>query len=147
MLPILSCLIFTPLLGAFLILLLPRNRVGLIKAIALISTAIVLGLTVQLLLRFDYSSGQVQFTEQLPWIGHCASVEHPPVGTTASGTPSPFSSAATQGASCPTSKSSPAIPRLCHKSKIFLSSIFGSRPAGLDGLHAGVDSNTLIEPE
>ena len=68
MLPILTSLIFIPLVGAFIILLLPRKNAGLIKSVALVSTALVLGLASHLVCRFDHTTAQVQFTEKIPWI-------------------------------------------------------------------------------
>ena len=68
MVPILSSLIFAPLVGAVIILMLPRNRVGLIKAVALFSTAIVLGLAIYLMAHYNYTLPQIQFVEQMPWM-------------------------------------------------------------------------------
>ena len=68
MFPILSALIFTPLLGAFLILCLPKDKGGVIKAVALLSTILVLLLSICLLTRFDFTTPQMQFVENVVWI-------------------------------------------------------------------------------
>ncbi len=50
---ILTCIVFCPLLGALLTLFAPKKNVFLIKAIATISTAIPLLLSISLMLKFD----------------------------------------------------------------------------------------------
>ena len=65
---ILSYLVFLPILGVLLILLTPQKYKEAIKAIAVAATGVVLGLSVLLLLRFDYSHAQAQFVEKMPWI-------------------------------------------------------------------------------
>ncbi len=68
MLPILSCLIFLPLIGAFLILLVPKRNTGLIQSLGLVSTGAVLAMAVVLLLQFDYTRSSVQFVEKALWL-------------------------------------------------------------------------------
>ena len=66
--PILSYLIFAPLVGAALILALPPKKTGLIKTIAFLSTGFVLALAGCLVARFDYTSAEFQFIQQTQWI-------------------------------------------------------------------------------
>jgi NADH-quinone oxidoreductase subunit M len=66
--PILSCIVFLPLAGGLIILLTPKNNVGLIKAVATAVTAAALILSVVLLLNFDYTKSSMQFEENLRWI-------------------------------------------------------------------------------
>ena len=68
MFPILSGLVFLPLIGALIICLLPNRSGQLIKTLALTVTGAALGLSVVLLLRFDQSAPGMQFVEQVPWI-------------------------------------------------------------------------------
>src|SRR3989338_973326 len=67
-LPILSCLVFLPLVGMILIMLVPRGRDNLIRGIATIATALVLGLTIKLLAAFDQTQSGMQFVEHAQWI-------------------------------------------------------------------------------
>ncbi len=64
---ILTSIIFTPLLGALLVLFTPKEKVTLIKFFSSFSTAISLLFSVLLLFKFDYSSAAVQFEEKLLW--------------------------------------------------------------------------------
>lgn len=66
--PILSCLIFFPLMGALGILFIPKKNICLIRRVALITTGIVLGKSIELLCHFDSSHPDVQFIESLAWI-------------------------------------------------------------------------------
>src|SRR5262249_42080808 len=69
MIPPLSFLIFFPLVGAFLILLVPKEKPGLIRFLALATGAIVLGASISLLTHFDVRHSNVfQFVERTPWI-------------------------------------------------------------------------------
>jgi NADH-quinone oxidoreductase subunit M len=68
MFPILSWLVFLPLVGALLILCLPKDKGGVIKSVALGATGVVLLLSMCLLSRFDFSHPQMQFVEQVVWI-------------------------------------------------------------------------------
>ncbi|RIJ34089.1 complex I subunit 4 family protein [Pontibacter oryzae] len=71
---ILSSLIFTPLLAALLVLLLPVRLQHTIKAVALAGTVVQMGLAILLYFGFDgtvLANGQqgYQFVEKLNWIG------------------------------------------------------------------------------
>ena len=66
--PILSSLIFLPVVGMFLVMVTPRDRTHLIRVIATVITAIVLGVSVKLLLSFNTASSEIQFAERLLWI-------------------------------------------------------------------------------
>lgn len=68
MYPILSLLVFVPLIGALLILCLPKDKGGVIKSVALLSTGLVLLLSMCLLSRFDVANPQMQFVEKALWI-------------------------------------------------------------------------------
>ena len=65
---ILSYLIFLPLVGALIVLLLPKKNVSLMKYVALTATGLVLALAIVLLSKFDYTNAQMQFVESVPWI-------------------------------------------------------------------------------
>lgn len=65
---ILSLIIFTPLLGAVLVFLLPRNQSQAAKAIGLAFSIAAFVFSVFLYLRFDASSAEMQFVELVPWI-------------------------------------------------------------------------------
>jgi len=64
--PLLSLLIFVPVLGAFLLLFI-RNA-AIVRWIALAFSLIELGLTLPLLMNFDSSLPHMQFGENLAWI-------------------------------------------------------------------------------
>ena len=66
--PILTFIVFLPLAGGLIILLTPKEKVGLIKAIATAVTAAALVLSVVVLLNFDYTKSSMQFEENLRWI-------------------------------------------------------------------------------
>ncbi|HQD91248.1 MAG TPA: proton-conducting transporter membrane subunit, partial [Syntrophomonadaceae bacterium] len=66
--PILSITLFTPVLGAILIMLLPRDNEKNIKIVAAVSTLISLILSVWVWLAYDRSLGGIQFVEQIPWV-------------------------------------------------------------------------------
>jgi NADH-quinone oxidoreductase subunit M len=65
---ILSWIIFFPLIGAGLLLFVPRRYPKIMKGIALVATLPPLWWVVQLYLQFDRSSEAFQFVEKLPWI-------------------------------------------------------------------------------
>ena len=65
---ILSWLIWTPVLGAILIVILPKNRMDLIKWIAVFFTGIQLLLSILLWFNFDNNIQGFQFMEKSPWI-------------------------------------------------------------------------------
>jgi len=66
--PLLTSIIFLPLLGGLLILFTPRNKTGLIKSIATIATGLALVLAVILAARFGFGTTDMQFVEKLAWI-------------------------------------------------------------------------------
>ena len=65
--PILSAIVFTPALGALLLLFVPASNHRLVRAIALVAvlTSFVLSLR---LLGYDPNGSEFQFREDLPWI-------------------------------------------------------------------------------
>ncbi len=65
---ILTCIIFLPLLGAFLILLTPKKNVTLIKIIATGSTAVTFLLSIPLMFKLDLFNSAMQFQEKISWI-------------------------------------------------------------------------------
>lgn len=66
--PILSTLIFLPVVGAGIILLLSRNQEKLIKMVALVVSIIVFILSLPLFTEFDKSTHLMQFVEKHQWI-------------------------------------------------------------------------------
>lgn len=64
---ILSLILWTPVVGALVILALPARHIRSIRAAALGSSAVVLMLTVWLLFQFDTSSSAIQFPESRLW--------------------------------------------------------------------------------
>ena len=67
--PILSWLVFSPLIGMFGILIAPASQTKLIRTIATVTTGVVLLLTLKLLASFNLTTGAMQFEERLLWIG------------------------------------------------------------------------------
>ena len=65
---ILSLIIFTPLLGAIVILFIPKEKKEAIKATALIFSGLSLFLSLWLFLLFEKSNPQMQFVENHSWI-------------------------------------------------------------------------------
>ncbi len=66
--PLLTGIVFTPLAGSLLVLLTPKDKVRLIRAIASIATAVSLLLSVGLIARFNAADSAMQFQEKAPWI-------------------------------------------------------------------------------
>lgn len=66
--PILTYIISSTILGALVILFIPKKNVFLIKAVATLSTAIPLLLSLLLVAKFNLSDQAMQFQEKLPWI-------------------------------------------------------------------------------
>ncbi|MBI1860217.1 MAG: NADH-quinone oxidoreductase subunit M [Deltaproteobacteria bacterium] len=64
----LSWMTFIPLLGAAVVLTLPRQQHNLIRLVSVVATAIPLVLGVVLFLRFDRTTAAMQFVERAPWI-------------------------------------------------------------------------------
>jgi len=66
--PVLSVLIFVPILGGLLLMLLPKEKEGLIRNVALGVTLLEFALALPLLPAFDKGTWKMQFTEFAPWI-------------------------------------------------------------------------------
>lgn len=67
-LPVLSIIIFSPIIAAVLVFLLPRERVKEIKALALASTVLSLLLSLYVYFAYNVQAGGYQFTERLEWL-------------------------------------------------------------------------------
>lgn len=65
--PLLSVLIFFPLTGALLLMLMPRRKALLIKVSALLVTVAEFVLSLPLFFRFDETTAAMQFIEQRDW--------------------------------------------------------------------------------
>ncbi len=65
---LLSLIVFTPLAGALLILVLPNTRIKLIQGVALAASAVCLLLTGYLYAAFDKTTAAMQFVERFAWI-------------------------------------------------------------------------------
>src|SRR5271167_4962757 len=65
---ILSLITFIPLVGAILILFIPKENIKAIHSTALGAAGISFLLSVWALVRFNYSSGAMQFVERMDWI-------------------------------------------------------------------------------
>ena len=65
---ILSLMIFVPLLGMVVILVLPRQQEELAKAFAAVFTFVPVVLGVQLYMTFDRTTAGMQFVEHYTWI-------------------------------------------------------------------------------
>jgi NADH-quinone oxidoreductase subunit M len=72
----LSWIIFLPLLGAGLILLLPKDNKALIRNVALATTLLDLALCIPLYLGFDPTTASLQFEESATWIPTLGSSYH-----------------------------------------------------------------------
>ena len=66
--PILSVLIFTPLVAALILLLLPEEKKSWIKGVALAAGIIVLALSIWLYANYDIAAGGYQFQERVDWL-------------------------------------------------------------------------------
>jgi len=66
--PILSVIIFTPLLAGIILLLLPADRKTLFRRIALAAATITLALSVVVYASYDIAAGGYQFREELAWL-------------------------------------------------------------------------------
>ena len=67
-LPILSILIWLPVLGAVVVLFCKERRANLARGIALLVMLISIALCIPLYGHFDTNSAALQFTEHLNWI-------------------------------------------------------------------------------
>jgi NADH-quinone oxidoreductase subunit M len=66
--PWLSAVTWLPLLGALLLMAVPRENTGLLKGLTLAWTLAIFGLSLGLLSGFDGTSGGFQLVESTPWI-------------------------------------------------------------------------------
>jgi len=66
--PILSLIVFLPLAGALLTLLVPKEREQMVRGIAVMTTALVLALSVWLLMHFQADAKGFLFEEKISWI-------------------------------------------------------------------------------
>lgn len=66
--PILSLIIWTPLAGLLLVMLVPRAQVRLIRGVALLSSGVTFALAWSLLFSFDRSTAALQFVERRAWV-------------------------------------------------------------------------------
>ena len=64
---ILTLVIFGPFLGALLTLVVPKERVGWIKTIAMVSSLVTFLLSLHLVCHFQDQTGY-QFSQKVPWI-------------------------------------------------------------------------------
>lgn len=67
-LPLLSIILFTPIIGAIFIMAMPKDQDRAIKYIAAVSTFISLALSLLVFITYDRSAGGMQFIEKIPWI-------------------------------------------------------------------------------
>ncbi|MCC7102380.1 MAG: hypothetical protein IT206_04795, partial [Fimbriimonadaceae bacterium] len=66
--PILSWLIFIPLIGAAAIGFLPNDRKDLARATSLITTIVTFALSLVLFKQFNGETFKFQFVEKIPWV-------------------------------------------------------------------------------
>jgi NADH-quinone oxidoreductase subunit M len=66
--PFLSAIIFTPLLAAVLILLMPKERKTEVRMLAAASAFIVLVLSIYVYVAYNKTLGGFQFVEQVSWV-------------------------------------------------------------------------------
>ncbi|MFZ6016793.1 MAG: NADH-quinone oxidoreductase subunit M [Nitrospirota bacterium] len=66
--PILSTIIFLPVLGSLLLMLISRAKETIIKSVALIVSIITFILSIPLFINFDKSTYKMQFVEKYDWI-------------------------------------------------------------------------------
>lgn len=66
--PILSWLIFVPLIGAIALGFLPDSEKGIARTTALVATLITFGLSLVLLKEFKSETFKFQFVEKIPWV-------------------------------------------------------------------------------
>lgn len=66
--PILSLLVFLPLLGSLAVLFIPKKKTGAVKALSLVITAAVFIISVFVLIKFNYTNTNMQFEERFAWI-------------------------------------------------------------------------------
>lgn len=64
---LLTLILFSPLLGAFVVMLVPGSQKGTIRWTALLTSLVPLGLTILLWARYSASAGGFQFEERASW--------------------------------------------------------------------------------
>src|SRR5512137_770015 len=64
----LNLVIFFPLVGVLVLLLMPSGRKGLLRWTALVTTLVTFGLSIWMLTMFDKSNPDLQLGLTLPWI-------------------------------------------------------------------------------
>lgn len=67
-LPILSIILLSPVIGAILLLLVPKGNDRLVKITAAIFSSIPLLLSLAAFMTYDKTAGGMQFTENIPWV-------------------------------------------------------------------------------
>lgn len=65
---LLSWIIFTPLIGSFLILFIPKSATSMIKGVAVLASAVTCLLSLRLMMIFDGSNPAFQLIEKVSWI-------------------------------------------------------------------------------
>jgi NADH-quinone oxidoreductase subunit M len=66
---LLTLAVFTPAVGALIVMLIPRDSEGSIKLVTLLTTLVTFGWVIAILAKFDYDiSGKLQFTADKEWI-------------------------------------------------------------------------------
>lgn len=63
-----SWILFSPILGAVILLVIPQNKINWIRWIATAATALSLGITLFLTLTYDRIAGGAQWVDKIPWI-------------------------------------------------------------------------------
>ncbi|OGO51061.1 MAG: NADH dehydrogenase [Chloroflexi bacterium RBG_16_64_43] len=66
--PILSIIVFTPIVAGVIILLLPAERKALIRGVALLASAVALVLSVVAYFAYDIPQGGYQMVQKIPWL-------------------------------------------------------------------------------
>ncbi|HLC35674.1 MAG TPA: NADH-quinone oxidoreductase subunit M [Anaerolineales bacterium] len=66
--PILSIIVFTPIVAGVIILLLPAERKGWIRGVALLASAVALLLSVVAYFSYDIPQGGYQMVQKIPWL-------------------------------------------------------------------------------
>jgi NADH-quinone oxidoreductase subunit M len=66
--PILSVIIFTPLIAGVIILMLPANRKAEVRVVALAAASVTLALSVWAYFSYNIGSGGYQLVEKVPWL-------------------------------------------------------------------------------
>jgi NADH-quinone oxidoreductase subunit M len=66
--PILSIIVFTPIVAGLIIMLLPAGRKALIRGVALAASTLALALSVIAYFSYDIARGGYQMVEKIPWL-------------------------------------------------------------------------------